>query len=65
MPRQARVVAEGVPHHITQRGNNRHVQIRDRHRVQIRDGADPGQAPNWLSFGGPAAQPNSRPESSR
>ena len=22
-PRQARVVAEGVPHHITQRGNNR------------------------------------------
>jgi putative transposase len=23
MPRQARVVAEGVPHHITQRGNNR------------------------------------------
>ena len=23
MPRAARVVAEGVPHHITQRGNNR------------------------------------------
>jgi putative transposase len=23
MPRQARVVAEGVPHHVTQRGNNR------------------------------------------
>ena len=23
MSRQARVVAEGVPHHITQRGNNR------------------------------------------
>ena len=23
MPRQARVVADGVPHHITQRGNNR------------------------------------------
>ena len=23
MPRTARVVAEGVPHHITQRGNNR------------------------------------------
>ena len=23
MPRQARVVAVGVPHHITQRGNNR------------------------------------------
>jgi REP element-mobilizing transposase RayT len=23
MPRQARVVAEDVPHHITQRGNNR------------------------------------------
>ncbi len=25
MPRQARVVAAGVPHHITQRGNNRQV----------------------------------------
>jgi putative transposase len=23
MPRQARVVADGVPHHITQGGNNR------------------------------------------
>ncbi|MBN1816545.1 MAG: transposase, partial [Sedimentisphaerales bacterium] len=23
MPRQARIVAAGVPHHITQRGNNR------------------------------------------
>ncbi|MEZ5362941.1 MAG: hypothetical protein R2748_11505 [Bryobacterales bacterium] len=23
MPRMARVVAKGVPHHITQRGNNR------------------------------------------
>ncbi len=23
MSRQARVVAEGVPHHVTQRGNNR------------------------------------------
>jgi len=23
MPRQSRVVAVGVPHHITQRGNNR------------------------------------------
>jgi putative transposase len=23
MPRQARLVADGVPHHITQRGNNR------------------------------------------
>lgn len=27
MPRQARLVAEGVPHHITQRGNNRQEEI--------------------------------------
>ena len=46
MPRQARVVAAGVPHHITHRGNNRQdvfLSDEDRRRYQnlLRDQLEP------------------------
>ena len=46
MPRQARVVAVGVPHHITHRGNNRQdvfLSDDDRRRYQnlLRDQLEP------------------------
>jgi len=38
MPRQSRVVAVGVPHHITHRGNNRqHVFLSDEDRCRYQN----------------------------
>ncbi len=67
MPRQARVVADGVPHHITQRGNNRqevflldedrrfyldHPREQARHNgVRLLGAARPSPRRRWLGKG--------------
>jgi hypothetical protein len=50
VPRGARVVAVGAPHHVTQRGNNRQkvfVHDSDRSKQQKGDNDEKGTTPDW------------------